>query len=263
MLDTFLFFPPKEGVWGKTQINNGHSQYISEALLSSSLPGSFPSLLLFSPPVFPPLGVEAVGRGTGWGSIFSGSPQVTHPQSPSHMTFCLLAAAQGRVSNLPMVEKILPLPCISSWVKNSCMGISLVVQWLRLSSLNAGSTGLIPGQGTRSHMLQWRSKILCAATKTLSSQINKYPPNPKTHIQHLFPSCGFTYPLGNLLLLWDFFFFFKLFIYLDVLDLHCSVQASHCSGFSCWEAWALGCVGFSSCDSRGLEHRLSSCSTQA
>ena len=214
MLDTFLFFPPKEGVWGKTQINNGHSQYISEALLSSSLPGSFPSLLLFSPPVFPPLGVEAVGRGTGWGSIFSGSPQVTHPQSPSHMTFCLLAAAQGRVSNLPMVEKILPLPCISSWVKNSCMGISLVVQWLRLSSLNAGSTGLIPGQGTRSHMLQWRSKILCAATKILSSQINKYPPTPKLISSTFFLlvdlhiplaisySYGISFSFSNYLFIW-------------------------------------------------------------
>ena len=29
-------------------------------------------------------------------------------------------------------------------------------------------------------------------------------------------------------------------------------QASHCSGFSCCQAWALGCVGFSSCGSRVL-----------
>ena len=27
----------------------------------------------------------------------------------------------------------------------------------------------------------------------------------------------------------------------------CSAQASHCCGFSCYGAWALGCVGFSSC----------------
>ena len=33
---------------------------------------------------------------------------------------------------------------------------SLVVQWLRLQSLNAGDLGSIPGQGTRSHMLQLR-----------------------------------------------------------------------------------------------------------
>ena len=33
---------------------------------------------------------------------------------------------------------------------------SLVVQWLRLQSLNAGDLGSIPGEGTRSHMLQLR-----------------------------------------------------------------------------------------------------------
>ena len=31
-----------------------------------------------------------------------------------------------------------------------------MVQWLRLRALNAGGPGLIPGQGTRSHMLQLR-----------------------------------------------------------------------------------------------------------
>ena len=35
-------------------------------------------------------------------------------------------------------------------------GTSLVVQWLRLLTSNAGDTGLIPGQGTRSQMLQLR-----------------------------------------------------------------------------------------------------------
>ena len=33
-------------------------------------------------------------------------------------------------------------------------GTSLVVQWLRLSALNTVGPGLIPGQGTRSHMPQ-------------------------------------------------------------------------------------------------------------
>ena len=36
------------------------------------------------------------------------------------------------------------------------MGISLVVQWLRLCIPNAGSLGSIPGQGTRAHMPQLR-----------------------------------------------------------------------------------------------------------
>ena len=40
-------------------------------------------------------------------------------------------------------------------------------------------------------------------------------------------------------------------------------QASHCSDFSCCEAWALGYVGFSSCHCWALEHRLNSCDTWA
>ena len=51
-----------------------------------------------------------------------------------------------------------------------------MVQWLRLLTPNAGGPGSIPGQGTRSHMLQLQVhvpqlKILCAATKTQRSQI--------------------------------------------------------------------------------------------
>ena len=36
----------------------------------------------------------------------------------------------------------------------------------------------------------------------------------------------------------------------------CGGQASHCCGFSCRKARALGYVGFSSYDSQALEHRL-------
>ena len=35
-------------------------------------------------------------------------------------------------------------------------GTLLVVQWLRLCAPNSGGLGSIPGQGTRSHMLQLR-----------------------------------------------------------------------------------------------------------
>ena len=52
--------------------------------------------------------------------------------------------------------------------------------------------------------------------------------------------------------------------------LRCSAQVSHCSGFSCCGARALGARasvvvarGLSSCGSRALERRLSSCGTQA
>ena len=53
---------------------------------------------------------------------------------------------------------------------------SLVVQWLRLHSPNAGDLGLIPSQGTRSRMPQLKArmpqlKILHAAAKTRHSQI--------------------------------------------------------------------------------------------
>ena len=52
--------------------------------------------------------------------------------------------------------------------------------------------------------------------------------------------------------------------------LHCGAQASHCGGFSCCGAWALGtrasvvvAHGLSSCGSQALEHRPSSCSSRA
>ena len=39
------------------------------------------------------------------------------------------------------------------------MGSSLVVQWLRLLTPTARGLGSIPGQGTRSHMLQLKPSI--------------------------------------------------------------------------------------------------------
>ena len=45
--------------------------------------------------------------------------------------------------------------------------------------------------------------------------------------------------------------------------LRCGVQPSHCGGFFCCRAQALGRTGFSSCGSLALEHRLSSCGTGA
>ena len=52
--------------------------------------------------------------------------------------------------------------------------------------------------------------------------------------------------------------------------LRCGAQASHCGGFSCCGARALGTQasvvvagGLSSCGSRALEHRLSSCGAWA
>ena len=42
------------------------------------------------------------------------------------------------------------------WLKNGLLGTSLVVQWPRIYAPNAKSLGLIPGQGSRSHMPQLR-----------------------------------------------------------------------------------------------------------
>ena len=60
----------------------------------------------------------------------------------------------------------------------SAGGTSLVVQWLGCLAANTGGLSSIPGQGTRSHVLQLRVgmtqlKTLHAATKTQDSQINK------------------------------------------------------------------------------------------
>ena len=57
-------------------------------------------------------------------------------------------------------------------------GTSLMVQWLRLQFPMQEGPGLIPGRGTRSHMLQLkvcmpRLKIPHARTKTWHRQINK------------------------------------------------------------------------------------------
>ena len=71
---------------------------------------------------------------------------------------------------------------------------------------------------------------------------------------------------------------FLINLFLSALGLHCcmwafsscGVQASHCSGFSCCGARALGVQasvveahGLSSCGSQALECRLNSCGTRA
>ena len=74
------------------------------------------------------------------------------------------------------------------------------------------------------------------------------------------------------LLKYKLFFFFNYL--LAVLGLHCcsgfSLVAASWNyslavvrGFSCCRAWPLGCMGFSSCSSRALEHRLNSCGAWA
>ena len=78
-------------------------------------------------------------------------------------------------------------PTVGKTVNRNCLslGTSLVVQWLRLHAPNTRGPGSIPGQGTRSHMLQLKilhaakkilhvaTKIPRATTKTRRSQIYK------------------------------------------------------------------------------------------
>ena len=77
---------------------------------------------------------------------------------------------------------------LSSIFKSGEWGTFMVVPWLRPCAPTAGGLGSIPGQGTRSHMpqleeslccnqrscmLQWRSKIPCAAAKTRYSHTQR------------------------------------------------------------------------------------------
>ena len=114
---------------------------------------------------------------------------------------------------------------------------------------------------------------------------------------HTFQSCLFFFTKTFLVLTFFFFFlvfcvpkvilFFFLILFLAVLSLHCCTQAfsscgewgatlrcsapaSHCGGFSCCRAQALGTQpsvvvarGLSSCGSWILDRRLSSCGGQA
>ena len=62
---------------------------------------------------------------------------------------------------------------MSSFYPNTkvCEVTSLVVQWLRRSTPNAGGPGSIPSQGTRSHMPQLKDPTCC---KEDPCRINKY-----------------------------------------------------------------------------------------
>ena len=57
---------------------------------------------------------------------------------------------------LSKTEKDMPYDITCTWNLKYNTRTSLVGQWLRLHAPRAGSLGLIPGQGTRSHMLQIR-----------------------------------------------------------------------------------------------------------
>ena len=53
-------------------------------------------------------------------------------------------------------------------------GTSLVVQWLRLHTPNAGGLGSIPGQGTRSQNVYVGFSIRCYGTNILANLIHSF-----------------------------------------------------------------------------------------
>ena len=65
-------------------------------------------------------------------------------------------------------------------------GTSSVAQWLTLRAPNAGGLGSIPGQGTRSYMLQL--KIRHATTETWCTQRNAYFKKERTQLSLVFSS---------------------------------------------------------------------------
>ena len=65
---------------------------------------------------------------------------------------------------------------------NMHLWTSLVVQWVRLHAPNAGGPGLIPGQGTRSHMPQLRVLMLQLKTRACRLQLRRGPVRQKINI---------------------------------------------------------------------------------
>ena len=64
---------------------------------------------------------------------------------------------QSYIKHLPRVWRRYGLTIVSLSIclfKKEGSGTSLVVQWIGLRAPKAGSPGLIPGRGTRSHTLQ-------------------------------------------------------------------------------------------------------------
>ena len=56
------------------------------------------------------------------------------------------------------------------FINNVYAGTSPVVQWLRLDAPSAEGIGSIPGQGTRSHMLQLRVHMLQLKIRSQTNQ---------------------------------------------------------------------------------------------
>ena len=81
--------------------------------------------------------------------------------------FWYIAYTDETITPIKIVNiSITLLPPQFSFVKKwAIWGTSLAVQWLRLCTPSSGGPGLIPGQGTRPHMLQLKISLRPAAAK--------------------------------------------------------------------------------------------------
>ena len=89
----------------------------------------------------------------------------------------ILESFKKQSLNLPHADNLHAgnyLHCISNYWHRVNTILGKMIQWLRLHAAKAGGLGLIPDQGSRSHILQLKKKkkILHATTKTQFSQIN-------------------------------------------------------------------------------------------
>ena len=81
------------------------------------------------------------------------------PSSPSTVTTHIKNGDSSSKLSLPLIkpnEVFCERTRGTKSLRGVIEGTSLVVQWLELCAPNAEGLGLIPGQGTRSHMLQLR-----------------------------------------------------------------------------------------------------------
>ena len=93
------------------------------------------------------------GKNTGVGSLsfLQGifPTQVSNPGLP----YCRQILYQLSYKVSPVKVKVAQLcPTLCVYLQSERSGTSLVVQWLRVHTPKAWSPGLIPGQGTNSHM---------------------------------------------------------------------------------------------------------------
>ena len=119
---------------------------------------------------------------------------------------------------------------------------------------------------------QWCHLTISSSVVPFSSCLQSFPASGSFPMSQFFPSGGRKYHIRWPNLIKGIYFWLCwVFVIAHGLSLvavsraysSCGAWASHCGGFACCRAQALGCQGFRSFSSRALVHRLSSCGTQA